>query len=36
MVAAAVLLALQVYVNVLKRAKDAGIRLTDHYTLPRT
>jgi hypothetical protein len=25
----------QVYVNVLKRAKDTGIRLTDHYTLPR-
>ncbi len=25
----------QVYVNVLKRAKDTGIRLTDHDTLPR-
>jgi len=25
----------QVFVNVLKRAKDAGIHLTDHYMLPR-
>jgi hypothetical protein len=25
----------QVYLNVLKRAKDTSIRLTDHYTLPR-
>lgn len=25
----------QVYLNVLKRAKDTGIQLMDHYTLPR-
>ena len=25
----------QVYLNVLKRAKDTGISLMDHYTLPR-
>ena len=24
-----------VYVNVLKRAKDTSMRLTDYYTLPR-
>ena len=25
----------QVYLDILKRAKDTGIRLMDHYSLPR-
>jgi hypothetical protein len=25
----------QVYLDILRRAKDTGVRLMDHYTLPR-